>query len=139
VGAEILHERRQRRVEVLVLADSEPVTGHVDPTAEARLVGVHRDQVRAFVGRQQGWGPGVAPFPQRAFEGGDFLRVAQRPRAQSRGEAIAPEQGEILIFPTRYRPVQGARGWYRAAMRHGVSRVLRGTRDTLGVIFHDAK
>jgi uncharacterized protein len=73
------------------------------------------------------------------FEGGDFLLVEQRPRAQSRGEAIAPEQGEILIFPTRHRPVQGTRGWYRAAMRHGVSRVLRGTRDTLGVIFHDAK
>ncbi len=73
------------------------------------------------------------------YEGGDFLLVEQRPRAQSRGEAIAPEQGEILIFPTRHRPVQGARGWYRATMRHGVSRVLRGTRDTLGVIFHDAK
>ena len=73
------------------------------------------------------------------YEGGDFLLVEQRPRAQSRGEAIAPEQGEILIFATRHRPVQGARGWYRAVMRHGVSRVLRGTRDTLGVIFHDAK
>jgi hypothetical protein len=73
------------------------------------------------------------------YEGGDFLLVEQRPRAQSRGEAIATEQGEILVFPTRYRPVQGARGWYRAAVRHGVSRVLRGTRYTLGVIFHDAK
>jgi hypothetical protein len=72
------------------------------------------------------------------YEGGDFLLVEQRPRAQSRGEAIATEQGEILIFPTRHRPVQGARGWYRAAVRHGVSRVLRGTRYTLGVIFHDA-
>ena len=73
------------------------------------------------------------------YEGGDFLLVEQRPRAQSRGESIAPEQGELVIFPTRYRPVQGARGWYRAAMRHGVSRLLRGTRYTLGVIFHDAK
>ena len=43
-----------------------------------------------------------------------------------------------MIFPTRHRPVQGARGWYRAAMRHGVSRMLRGSRYTLGVIFHDA-
>jgi hypothetical protein len=73
------------------------------------------------------------------YEGGDFLLVEQRPRAQSRGEAIAPEQGEIVIFPTRYRPVQGARGWYRAAVRHGVSRLRRGTRYTLGVIFHDAR
>ena len=55
------------------------------------------------------------------------------------GEAIATEQGEIVIFTTRFRPVQGGRGWYRAAMRHGVSRILRGTRYTLGVIFHDAK
>jgi hypothetical protein len=28
---------------------------------------------------------------------------------------------------------------YRAAMRHGVSRITRGLRYTLGVIFHDAK
>src|ERR687891_104487 len=73
------------------------------------------------------------------YTGGDFLLVEQRPRAQSRGEAIATEQGEIVIFPTRYRPVQGARGWYRAAMRHGVSRILRGARYTLGIIFHDAR
>ena len=73
------------------------------------------------------------------YEGGQFLLVEQRPRAQSRGEAIDPEQGELVIFPTRHRPLQGARGWYRASMRHGVSRLLRGERYTLGVIFHDAK
>ena len=73
------------------------------------------------------------------YTGGDFLLVEQRPRAQSRGEAIATEQGEILIFATRHRPVEGARGFYRAAMRHGVSRLLDGSRYTLGVIFHDAR
>jgi len=73
------------------------------------------------------------------YEGGQFLLVEQRPRAQSRGEAIDPAQGELVIFPTRHRPLQGARGWYRASMRHGVSRLLRGERYTLGVIFHDAK
>jgi hypothetical protein len=73
------------------------------------------------------------------YEGGDFLLVEQRPRAQSKGESIATEQGEILIFTTRYRPVESARGYYRAAMRHGVSRLTRGERYTLGVIFHDAK
>jgi hypothetical protein len=73
------------------------------------------------------------------YEGGEFLLVEQRPRAQSRGEALAPEQGELVIFATRHRPLQGARGWYRAALRHGVGTIRRGTRYTLGVIFHDAK
>jgi uncharacterized protein len=73
------------------------------------------------------------------YTGGDFLLVEQRPRAQSRGEAIATEQGEMLVFTTRHRPVESARGYYRAAVRHGVSRITAGTRYTLGVIFHDAK
>ena len=72
------------------------------------------------------------------YEGGDFLLVENRPRAQSRGEAIATAQGQLLIFTTRYRPVETPRGFYRAAMRHGVSRLLAGRRYTLGVIFHDA-
>jgi hypothetical protein len=73
------------------------------------------------------------------YTGGEFLLLEQRPRAQSRGEAIAPEQGEMVIFTTRDRPVKGARRYFRAAMRHGVSTVASGTRYTLGVIFHDAK
>jgi uncharacterized protein len=72
------------------------------------------------------------------YTGGEFLLVEQRPRAQSRGEAITTEQGEIIIFATRYRPVAGARGYYRVNMRHGVSRLLSGCRYTLGVIFHNA-
>lgn len=31
----------------------------------------------------------------------------------------------------------GARGLYRAAMRHGVSEVHTGQRHTAGIIFHD--
>ena len=58
---------------------------------------------------------------------------------QSRGEAIALERGEGIVFPTRERPVCGARGVYRTQMRHGVSRVRSGERTTLGIIFHDAK
>src|SRR5918996_4005224 len=77
--------------------------------------------------------------PGADYEGGEFLLVEQRPRAQSRGEAIRPAQGEIVVFATRHRPLKGARGWYRGALRHGVSTIHRGTRYTLGVIFHDAK
>ncbi|GKS57831.1 prolyl 4-hydroxylase [Nitrospira sp.] len=77
--------------------------------------------------------------PERDFAGGEFLLVEQRPRAQSRGEVLAPKQGEIVIFATRYRPVEGSRGVYRVTMRHGVSTVRSGSRVTLGVIFHDAE
>jgi hypothetical protein len=77
--------------------------------------------------------------PDRDFAGGEFLLVEQRPRAQSRGEVLVPEQGKIVIFATRHRPVQGSRGYYRVNRRHGVSTVRFGSRFTLGVIFHDAK
>jgi hypothetical protein len=76
--------------------------------------------------------------PGSEYTGGEFLLVEQRPRGQSRGEAIATEQGEIILFTTRYRPVAGTRGHYRVNMRHGVSRVRSGLRYTLGIIFHDA-
>ena len=76
--------------------------------------------------------------PGEDFRGGEFLLVEQRPRAQSRGEAITLGRGEAVIFASRHRPVAGARGGYRATLRHGVSQVRAGTRLTLGVIFHDA-
>ena len=77
--------------------------------------------------------------PGTDFTGGEFLLVEQRPRAQSRGEVAPLEQGQIVIFTTRERPVRGARGTYRVNLRHGVSRVRSGHRHTLGIIFHDAK
>lgn len=73
------------------------------------------------------------------YTGGEFLLVEQRPRAQSRGHVITLNRGEGLIFPTQYRPVLGARGYYRVALRHGVGTVNSGIRYSLGVIFHDAK
>jgi hypothetical protein len=75
----------------------------------------------------------------RDWEGGEFILVEQQPRAQSKAEVVHGNQGQAIIFTTRYRPVKGARGYYRVNLRHGVSRVLRGTRYTLGIIFHDAK
>lgn len=75
----------------------------------------------------------------RDFEGGEFLLVEQRPRMQSRGEAIALSRGEALIFPTRERPVAGKRGFVRHPLRHGVSTLRAGERTTLGILFHDAR
>ena len=75
----------------------------------------------------------------RDWEGGEFVLVEQRPRAQSRAEVVRADEGQAIIFTTRYRPVQGTRGYYRVNLKHGVSRVSRGTRYTLGIIFHDAK
>lgn len=75
----------------------------------------------------------------REWEGGEFVLVEQQPRAQSKAEVVAAGQGQAIIFTTRYRPVKGSRGYYRVSLRHGVSRVHRGSRYTLGIIFHDAK
>jgi hypothetical protein len=85
-------------------------------------------QVTIFLSR-----PGVD------YEGGAFLLVEQRPRAQSRGEALLPEQGELVIFPSAFRPLPTRRGFARAPVRHGVATITRGSRTTLGIIFHDAR
>jgi hypothetical protein len=77
--------------------------------------------------------------PRRDFTGGEFVLVEQRPRRQSRAEVVALGQGDAVIFPVSHRPVRGTRGVYRVNMRHGVSRIRSGARQTLGVIFHDAK
>lgn len=77
--------------------------------------------------------------PERDYTGGEFMLVEQRPRAQSAGQVVRARQGEAVVFTTRYRPVKGSRGYYRANVKHGVSRVRSGVRYTLGIIFHDAK
>lgn len=75
----------------------------------------------------------------RDWDGGEFVLVENVPRAQSRAEVITADQGRGIFFTTRYRPVKGSRGTYRVSLRHGVSKVRRGSRYTLGVIYHDAK
>jgi hypothetical protein len=77
--------------------------------------------------------------PGTDFGGGEFVMTEQRPRMQSRPEVVPLRQGDAVIFAVSHRPVQGTRGIYRVNLRHGVSRVRRGKRHTLGVIFHDAK
>jgi uncharacterized protein len=77
--------------------------------------------------------------PGEDFTGGEFMLTEQRPRRQSRAEVVPLEKGDGVIFAVRERPQQGARGSYRVALRHGVSRLRSGNRLTLGVIFHDAR
>jgi uncharacterized protein len=77
--------------------------------------------------------------PGQDFDGGEFVLTEQRPRMQSRVEVVPLRQGDAVLFPVRHRPVAGARGRYRVNMRHGVSRIRRGERHTLGIVFHDAQ
>ncbi len=77
--------------------------------------------------------------PGSDFTGGEFVLTEQRPRMQSRAEVVSLALGEAVVFAVHQRPVQGTRGAYRVAMRHGVSRVRSGQRHTLGLIFHDAR
>jgi uncharacterized protein len=77
--------------------------------------------------------------PGRHFSGGEFVLTEQRPRMQSRAEVVPLCQGQAVIFAVHDRPVRGAKSIYRVHLRHGVSRLRRGERHALGVIFHDAK
>jgi hypothetical protein len=72
------------------------------------------------------------------FDGGELILVEQRPRRQSRPLVLPLTQGAFAVIPVRERPVQGIRGPARVQVRHGVSKLHRGFRRTLGLIFHDA-
>jgi hypothetical protein len=81
----------------------------------------------------------VLSQPGVDYDGGEFVLLEQRPRAQSRAHVLRPPRGAFVIFPTRERPNQGKSGYHRVGMRHGVSTVTHGMRTALGIIFHDAK
>jgi hypothetical protein len=81
----------------------------------------------------------VLSEPLVDYEGGEFVLLEQRPRAQSRAHVLTPPRGAFVIFPTQQRPQEGKRGYHRVGMRHGVSTVTSGRRTALGVIFHDAR
>lgn len=76
--------------------------------------------------------------PGEDYEGGEFVLTQQTPRAQSKAIVLTPQLGDMIIFTTNFRPVKGARGYYRANMKHGVSEIHSGQRHTMGIIFHDA-
>jgi hypothetical protein len=77
--------------------------------------------------------------PGTDFHGGEFVLTEQRPRMQTRAEVVPLRKGDAVVFAVHHRPQQGAKGFYRVNMRHGVSRIRSGHRHTLGVIFHDAQ
>ena len=77
--------------------------------------------------------------PGEDFTGGEFVLTEQRPRMQSRAEVVTLRRGDGVIFPVHHRPIRGTRGVYRVNLRHGVSRLRSGQRQTLGIIFHDAQ
>jgi hypothetical protein len=76
--------------------------------------------------------------PDVDYEGGEFVVVEQRPRAQSRATVTVVPRGHGLVFTTRDRPVRTKRGWANAPMRHGLSVVRSGRRHALGIILHDS-
>ncbi|MBL7700357.1 MAG: 2OG-Fe(II) oxygenase [Chitinophagaceae bacterium] len=75
--------------------------------------------------------------PDKDYYGGEFVLTEQIPRAQSKANVLRPKRGDMLLFTTKFRPVKGSKGYYRVNMKHGVSPLHRGTRHTLGIIFHD--
>jgi hypothetical protein len=92
---------------------------------------------------QDKYGDEIYPFQLTillggTFTGGEFVLTEQRPRMQSQAHVVPLQRGDAVVFAVNHRPVRGARGYYRAVMRHGVSTVHTGERYTLGVICHDA-
>jgi hypothetical protein len=81
----------------------------------------------------------VLSQPGVDHDGGEFVLLEQRPRAQSRAHVVSPPRGAFVIFPTRHRPERSKRGHHRVGLRHGVSTITRGRRTALGIIFHDAR
>lgn len=93
------------------------------------------------------YGEHVFPFqaifllnePGRDFEGGELLLTESNPKKPGRADVVSFSQGAAVVLAVNHRPVRSARGFYRANLRHGVSRLHWGQRHTLGIIFHDAK
>ncbi len=93
------------------------------------------------------YGDHVFPFqvvfllskPGTDFMGGELMLAETAPKKPGTVDVVQLEEGEAVIIPVNCRPVSGVRGAYRANVRHGVSKLRAGTRNTLGIIFHEAK
>jgi hypothetical protein len=82
----------------------------------------------------------VIPLSRKGadYQGGEFVFTEHVARMQSRVTVHAPERGDAVVFPNAERPVEGARGYRRAMIKHGAGTITRGERYALGLIFHDS-
>jgi len=77
--------------------------------------------------------------PGEDFSGGEFV-MTESHSGHQRAEVVPLRQGDAVVFTVNQRPAVGKRGaTRRVAMRHGVSRIRSGQRNTVGLIFHDAQ
>lgn len=71
------------------------------------------------------------------YEGGQLVLTQQRPRMQTVPHVITVPRGGAVVFTSNLHPQMGSRGYYRTVFKHGVTKVERGDRYTLGIVFHD--
>ena len=73
------------------------------------------------------------------YEGGQLILTQQRPRMQTVPHILTIPRGGAVIFASSVHPHLGTRGYYRTIFKHGVGKIERGERYTLGLVFHDYK
>jgi hypothetical protein len=71
------------------------------------------------------------------YDGGEFVTVEEHEDGLAQPRVARAPQGHGILWPTCWR-VTGSRNSKRRVVRHGVARVRRGERFSLGIIFHDA-
>src|SRR5256712_9723963 len=121
MDAQRLDERRQRRVEVLVVAHTELVTCHLRPPPEAAVVGVEGDQLGTLGGGEHGRRLRVAELPERLLDRRPVER--REPGLDVRGDTHAiigsgeaPESGDAARRALRARIPGPRRARPRAAL-----------------------
>lgn len=81
----------------------------------------------------------LVSYPDVDFFGGEFMLVEQRPRMQSRPMVVAMEFSDVAIIASSERPRMGVKGrHYRLKTKQAISRVHKGERIGLEVLFHDS-
>lgn len=75
--------------------------------------------------------------PDKDFRGGEFAMTERRPRMQSRPMVVPLQAGDVAIICSTSRSLKGSRGYYRADLKHAISRVHLGERIGLELSFHN--